>query len=215
MKKLIFSVLLSGALCAAMTSCGAGEKGEVNTDTVFTAEFCDTFTNVSANQIGMEIARYIASTEQMTGKEFNRQEFLKGLQMITGSAYSDEFIEGIQYGCNIAMTINTLKAQGIVINRDDLLRSVRSLVMADSISASDYNYYAAESDRMFKQLNSILDKREMMRAGVTPVAVPAQAAEPEFTPDMQGLIVEDEEIEVEDVTPSEAPEAEAPAESLN
>ncbi|MDE6396037.1 MAG: hypothetical protein K2K84_02060 [Muribaculaceae bacterium] len=199
MKKLIFGALFAGAVCAGLTSCGAGEQGEVNTDSVFTAEFCDTFTTVSANQIGIEIARYISATEDMTGKEFDRQEFLKGLQMITGSAYSDEFIEGVQYGCNIALTINSLKAQGLDLNRDELLRNVRRLVMADSISQADHDYYISESERMFKQLNSILDKREQMRAGIKVVpAVPA--TEPEFTPEMQALLNGDETEVVEEVT---------------
>lgn len=200
MKKLIFSALFAGAVCAGLTSCGAGEQGEVNTDSVFTAEFTDTFTTVSGNQIGIEIARYIASTEDMTGKEFDRQAFLKGLQLITGSTYSDEFIEGVQYGANIAMTINSLKAQGLDINRDELLRNVRRLVMADSIGQAEQDYYIAESQRLFNQLNVILDKRQQMRAGITPTAPqPAPSVQPELNEEIEALLNdEDTTIAVEE-----------------
>ena len=215
MKKLIFSALFAGAVCAGLSSCGAGDKGEVNTDSVFTAEFVDTFTTVSANQIGIELARYISATEDMTGKEFDRQEFLKGLQLITGSNYSDEFIEGVQYGCNIALTINTLKAQGLEMNRDELLRNIRRIVMADSISQADHDYYIAESERLFKQLNAILDKRQQMRAGIQPVQMAAPAGELELSPEeMQALLNGDNTQAVEEVVETVA-ETDQPDQTQN
>lgn len=205
MKKFFVSAMMFGAVMAGMTSCGAGDQSEAQNDTIFSEEFTDSFTTAQSNALGADLARQIEITQELTGETYNKKDFLKGIQQVVGTAHSSEYLDGIEWGRKIAMYIDAMKSEGLEMDRDEVLKNIRRLVMADSIPTKEYEFYGSESERFGQQLSAIMFKREMSRAGQQ---VPEQAVATEATAVPQNVPDEaiDEMIEVVEDLPVQTPD---------
>lgn len=154
MKKVFIGVCMAAVLTLGTTSCGSGDKTDVNNDSIVSSELSDSINIQLGTYAGMDLGNRLAMAEK-DGIPVNRAEFLKGLKFTISYPYSKVFHDGVQNGVKLAMTINRLKDRGVEINRDEILTQTRKYVMDDKFNISDRNATQLVFERLMDRLEAL------------------------------------------------------------
>ncbi len=154
---------MAAALVLGTTSCGCGTKCDVNNDSIVSAELSDSVNTYYGTIVGMQINKGIED-QYYHGNDIDVQDYLKGLQMVTGQAYSDSYMMGIAMGLRVAGYIDQLEAAGVDIDRDAILAKVREYATAEEVNLQDINQVDVIFSGLTDRVSQIDFNRAKMRA---------------------------------------------------
>lgn len=159
MKKIIIGVCMATTLVLGTTSCGCGQKCDVNNDSIVSTELSDSVNTYYGIIVGMQINKGIED-QYYHGVDVDVKEYLKGLQMATSQPHSDSYMMGLSMGIKIAGYLDYLKAAGVEIDRDVILAKIREYATKDKVDLQDIN----EVDVIYQGLTERVGKIEYNRA---------------------------------------------------
>jgi FKBP-type peptidyl-prolyl cis-trans isomerase len=116
--------------------------------------------------IGSELQYYAKES----GEDYNREEFLKGLQAVVGSEHDDAYVAGMNTGFRVLQDIKGMKQQGVQVNRDLLLSEMRKLILADSIDKAKTDEYSTTYQDMMRRVQAQAQAREEAKKADSPEA---------------------------------------------
>lgn len=161
MKKTIFSAVLMLSAAVMSTSCGGGQTEEVNNDTVFTDELCDSLSYTMGAFMGVNLHDEIRNSP-------NADDFIEGYQLIAGHKYSYEKLLGMRAGIYIAEQFANIENQGVKINRNVFLQQFRKYIQDSQLDQAEYALLYKKFQDIVRQIDIIIQKRENMRALTAP-----------------------------------------------
>lgn len=171
MKKTLIPILAL-SLTAGLTfnSCGSGDAETAN-DTVVAQTTIDSLSQAYGKLMGAYFNKSICDTERTDSTiVINRQDFIKGMQLVLSDDYSEDFFAGVMAGVQIQKDLKNYANQGTALNRQEILNLVRNLVLQDSVDEKSYKAYQDTMMKLQESLNKTLERREVERAKATPKA---------------------------------------------
>ncbi len=125
------TLILGGiaALFTTMTSC-LGNNGSEPKD------FCDSLSYFSGIEIGSQLNQNFNNMPEEYRKDFDRDEFLKGLKTVLKgdtAAKADAYYQGLGFGLQLMQQIRMYEKAGIDYNRDLFFEQFKKAFKADSI----------------------------------------------------------------------------------
>lgn len=160
MKKLIMGACALMALAAV--SCGKCGSGKCETAT-------DSLSTAYGNYVGTMI---FADYQQMDNNDKdNKNEFLRGMQVVFGADDSRNTRMGMQVGIQMMAELQQLEEQGVEINKVAVMNAFKEAFLSDSISFTEMQSRAANFQTIYREA---LDRAEAAKAaarGEEPAAV--------------------------------------------
>lgn len=159
MKKSFILATAAVALGLGMGSCcGSGSCG-TGVDSLVSKSKSDSVSTFFGRMTGGFINNELNYYAEQQGEEFDRQEFLKGVQSVVGRKHSEAYYAGVGTGLRLGQDMLNMEAQGVQVNRDKFLAAFRELVLSDSVSDEQRNEYAA----IYQQLNDQIQAEAVAR----------------------------------------------------
>lgn len=183
------------AIAFGATSCGGGDKKEVNTDTIVSVELADSMSVALGAFMGANAQGEIPNAE-------NIDDYIKGYQLIVGHNFSYEELMGMRAGLYVATQFAGLESQGIELNRDLYLQQFRKYIQKENLSQAELGQLFQNYQSVINSVENILALREQMRMA----DVKAQ---------MNAEILAEEEIVSEEVTADKTEAADDETEEVN
>lgn len=185
MKKFFIGTALIATLALSSTSCGGGDRAEVNNDTVITRELTDSMSRTLGAFMGVNLQDEVRYSDQLT-------DYIEGYQLIAGNKYSNEKLRGIRAGLFAAEQFANMEMQGVPVNRDLFMQEFRNYLQKMDLDPAEYNQLYNEFQTIMRQIDNILMAREQMRMGVE---VPQIEIEEEIADSLTNAGVETEVVE--------------------
>lgn len=156
MKKFLIGTTLAAALFLNLTSCGGGQKCEVDNDTIVSQELTDSMSRALGAFMGANLRDEVRYTK-------NIDEYIEGYQLLAGHKYSYEELMGIRAGLYVAEQFAAMRQQGVEINRDLFLQEFRKYIQALDLDNGEYAVLYKNFQDVLKAVDEILLRREQMR----------------------------------------------------
>ena len=195
MKKIFIGIALFAGLTLA-TSCGGGQRGEVNSDTVLTREFTDSMSMALGAFMGANLQDEVRYTQ-------NVDDYIKGYQLVAGHKFSNEELMGIRAGMFVAENFANLEAQGVEINRDLYMQEFRKYLQDKDLEQAQYAILYKNFQDFIQAVDQMLMKRDQLRQNA--VAEVAETEVVEALTDSTETVVE----EIEEAILTTVPENES------
>lgn len=188
MKKLIFAASLLIASCMSLTSCGGQGETQTDNDTIFNAELTDS--------ISMSIGSFNAGMARNQLGYTGNAEFIKGVQLIVGSDFSPEQLQGMLFAQNqIEPLIQGLKSEGLDVNRDLVLQEFRKVMNDKDFTDDKFMTIYENYNKAANKISEVISLREQKRAAAT-----TQPADDTQAQAADVNVAVDEENETQDTT---------------
>ena len=141
MKKILLGAAAVVAVAAGMSSCSkdAGKDGEKNVSAV-SEGMADSISVYYGRAYGQNIWNYVNQQAQRSGEEINKEEMLKGIQLVLSSEDSNDFLLGMCVGMDMKGFIQQTGEDGVKLSKSKVLDNFKREFMADSIPSSDADY---------------------------------------------------------------------------
>lgn len=158
MKKLF---LLSGvaALIFGLSAC-KGTTGADSADQL--KNFPDSLAYFFGASQGLSMAQNIERYEQQSDKKIDRKQFLAGLKsMLNCDSTQTDYMQGAQFGMQIAQMANQLEEAGVKFNRDLFYSQFVNALNSDSIDQARVVAMNDQLQPLFYRAQSLIQKKQM------------------------------------------------------
>ena len=131
MKKILLGAAAVVAVAAGMSSCSkdAGKDGEKNVSAV-SEGMADSISVYYGRAYGQNIWNYVNQQAQRSGEEINKEEMLKGIQLVLSSEDSNDFLLGMRVGMDMKGFIQQTGEDGVKLSKSKVLDNFKREFMA-------------------------------------------------------------------------------------
>lgn len=157
MKKIIISAVMTAGLMLSATSCGCGEKCNVDNDTIITPEMADSLSLTLGAFDGTRANPFVRQYDDMN-------EYLEGFQMIVGNKFSYSKQRGMADGLYVLDEIE--KKEFILdtkLNRDLYLQEFRKFVQDTALRSDQQEILYNRLEELNQAIEKVLQERETKR----------------------------------------------------
>ncbi len=158
MKKLMLGAC--AILTLAAVSCGKCEQGQCE------AAATDSLSTAYGEYVGSML---YGEYSQMNSEKTQKQDFLRGMQIVFGSDDNRDARMGMQIALQIMNEINQLDAQGVEINKAAVMQAFKKAFLSDSLGYAEMQMSAGNFQELYRKA---VDRAQA-----------AKAAEAEAAPD--------------------------------
>lgn len=156
MKKLFIMAAVGATLCLTATSCGNGDKADVNNDSIIPAALVDSVSRNYGAFVGADIRREIVNVK-------NVDEFIEGFQLAAAQDYSADKLQGIYYGVQAGSVLKQMQQQGLQIDRHTFMQQFRNYLQKEDLSTEEYTALYKELQKVMQSVEAVMAKRQKMR----------------------------------------------------
>lgn len=172
MKK-IFPVAIAAILAiGAMTSCcGKGQccgSDSCDADTTLSKELSDSVSIAQGTYIGDAILSNMPQINR--DGDINKQDLLKGIQLIFGADDSKANQIGMQFGIQMLNEIKQMEEMGIKVDRKLMLESFKKAFLQDSIDQQEAQHAFGVFQRLLNTAQAEIKAKEEARIAASPEA---------------------------------------------
>lgn len=141
MKKFILGLAALAAVAGftACDKCGSDACQKAN-DSLSVA-----YGNYVGAMVGTDIAHYSAQSN------VNKEEFVKGMQLIFGAGNSESERMGMQVAIQLLGEINRMKENGVVLDPTTVLKAYKTVFLTDSLDMAKTQGYMAKFTTMMQE----------------------------------------------------------------
>lgn len=183
MKKLILGAC--GLLMLAGVSCS---KGSDSTEKL-PKELCDSISMYSGRTIGAYVLSDYLNYIKHSDSNISKEDIIKGIQIAIANADNEGVSVGLQIGAQIIGQISRYEAEGIEVNRNEIVKNFRKIFEADTLDMEGLAVDNGIMGGLMQQVQNIKEERE--RAAKEAELGAQQAADDEY---IAALKAEDPEI---------------------
>ncbi len=184
MKKTILAASLIAAMTMSLGSCGHGE-GQVETDTTLSQQDIDSMSVSYGNFMGAYFDQMIRSSVELDTINVNKEDFLRGLQMVLSDDRSEDFAAGVNAGLQIRADLEQIKKQGVTLDRATIVSLIRKHLMRDSVGSKELELYQKQFGEYQKKFEDKVVRREELRALNSPQGIANNNAGKAYARDYQ------------------------------
>ena len=169
MKKTSLMTCATLALALTLGSCKC-DKSCDNDTAVFNKEQSDSLSAAYGKAIGLYLNENLAEYQAQTGEEYNKEEFLKGLQYILGHGDNEAFNAGVYSGMQMLGDIKKYNERGAQIDMNVLMSEMRKCILADSVSDGEAAMAQGALRSLDNRLQELAQKRHIEELENSPAA---------------------------------------------
>ncbi|MDE5744593.1 MAG: FKBP-type peptidyl-prolyl cis-trans isomerase [Paramuribaculum sp.] len=176
MKKTLFAIAMSAVALVPM-SCAKNSESKVSAED---QAFNDSLAMVLGRGQGAMLNQNMDQLPADERAKFEKKSFLRGFKEVIMADTSDVAYQyGIQIGLGFARQIKALYAEGVDINRAELIRYFSQAFLQDSINSTQLGMDMNEMQRLMGRVQEKSQARQMEAAQAQQAAREAEATENE------------------------------------
>lgn len=172
------AAMLAGAMLT--TSCGKGDSEAAANDSLASVATSDSACTAFGMMAGGQLAMIVNQQAMYNGKKLDKDEFYKGLHSVIAGKHDDSYMAGVEWGTRVAGMIQQMEAFGIRVDRDRIMKTLRSQFFADSIpSEMEVQRYSEAFGRIMQERQEVKAAADMKAREAENKAMVKQAEENE------------------------------------
>lgn len=171
MKKSIFTLCAVAALGCGLTSCGSGEKAEAGADTLASKQVSDSLCNAYGTMAGCYIGMELKQYAEQTSEEYNREDFVKGMEVFLSEDHSDAYMAGMASGMRVASDLKGMENLGVQIDKELVKEMLKKYILADSIDDATLQDAQNQYQTLMAGVSTAAQERAQARKAESPEAV--------------------------------------------
>ena len=165
-------MIISAACCAMLlTACGKGQGNDSGADTLVSVATSDSISAAYGSMAGGYIGGELKNYAMYMGQEYDRAEFMKGVQAVMSHQHPDAYIAGLSTGLRIHQDVKEMEKQGVQVDRAVLLKALKAAIMADSLNDSVTRRASETYQTLMTAVQNAAREREELRKAGSPEAV--------------------------------------------
>jgi FKBP-type peptidyl-prolyl cis-trans isomerase len=177
MKKIILGAC--AALALVSISCDKQASSADETSAI-SSEMADSITMYYGKNVGNYLLTDFTHFQAQNQSETSKDDIIKGMQIVFGADANEGTTMGMQVAVQILNEINSLKEQGIVINRNDFIKYFKESFMQDSINEAYMQETSAQFQGLMQRAQKIIADAEEAKKAEAPEAKDNLKAGEEF-----------------------------------